>query len=303
MPIFTKFLAAVAAAGALLAGGASTAFATSSSDEWFFYETVQANVVLWGGFNASTGNFMGEGACADAVVGVNSSVVERVPETEKLYVLGLTGVFTVDYATDRCTLVEYLLPADFPSSSVSLRGLSLNNSSTELDVLWYDGENVEYVVTTVNPSNGAIIRSVTLESTNLVATHGGAMTRIGDIFYVSSSDGRLWGFDAVTGEELWVEAGPPGTAFPAALDRSSDGLVQEVTVRTGDGKTVFATFDPVESSWSTLVSIDHPRAGYTYIDVDSDNLANTGIDPTGLALVAGSLLGVGAIVARRRARR
>ena len=303
MTFLTKTLTTVSVASALLAGGASAAVATSNADEWFYYETVQANVITWGGFRAATGSFLGEGLCVDPVVGVNSLIVDRDPVTEKLYVLGATGVFTVDFATDRCTLVEILVPADLPSASVSLRGLTLNDSATELDVLWYDGEHVEYVVTTVNPSDGAIIRSVSLDSVNLVVTHAGAITRIENTIFVSTANGRLRGFDAVTGEELWDVAGPPGTSLPKALDRSSDGLIQLVTVRTSDGQVVFSTFDPADSSWSTVVPTNYPRDGYTYIDVDSDNLANTGIDPTGLVLAAGSLLGAGAIVARRRARR
>jgi hypothetical protein len=303
MTFLTKTLATVAAATVLLAGGASTAVATSNSDEWFYFFTQPSNLVTWGGFSGTTGSFLGEGFCVDPIVSVNSLTIDRDPVSETLYFVGASGVFTVDYVADRCTLSELLPTSDFPATLVSFRGISLNAASTALEVLWYNGDSAEYESSTVNIADGSISRTLALDSTNLIYTDAMAMTRIGDVIYIASSENQLWAFDAVSGDEDWVAGGPSGAGSAIALDRSSDGLIQLVTVRTRDGKIGFSTFDPAASSWSTVVPTNYPRGGYTYIDVDSDNLANTGVDPTGLVLAAGSLLALGAIVARRRARR
>lgn len=307
MTFLTKTLATVAAASVLLAGSANTAVATSNSDEWAYFFTQPSNVVTWGGFSAATGSFLGEGFCVDPIVSVSSLTIDRDPVSETLYFVGDAGVFTVDYAADRCTVTELLPTSDFPATLLSFRGISVNETSTALEVLWYNGDSAEYESSTVNIADGSISRTLALDSTNLIYTDAMAMTRIGDVVYIASSGNQLWAFDAVTGDENWVEDGPSGAGSAIALDRSSDGLIQLVTVRTSDETIVFTTFDPADSSWSTLVPTNYPRAGYTYVEVDvevdSDKLAVTGIDPTGLVLAAGSLLGVGAIVARRRARR
>jgi hypothetical protein len=297
-----KTLAITTLAGALLATSASGAAIGEPFGQWFYLQTVSANVITWGGFHSATGEFLGEGACVDAVVPVDSLSVDRDPVTQELYVLGSTGVFVNNFATNRCELTQILSPADLPASTVSLRGVSLNDVSTRLYVLWYDGDSSTYVVSTVDLSTNTIIDSLDLQSANLIATDAEKLAFLDGVFYISSSDNRLWQFDAANGNQLSVHSGPVGAGTSLGLDRASDGRIHEVVTLDGQATVAFSTFNPSNSTWSPLVTTTYPRIGYTFIEADHA-LAETGFDASGLTLTAVALAGAGAVALRRRARR
>ena len=303
MPNPEKFLTAATLAGLLLATGASGAAVGLPFDHWFYFQTQASNVITWGGFNASTGDFLGEGVCVDPIVPVNDLSVDRDPVTQELYLLGNSGVYRNDFVANRCELDQILATADFPASTVSLRGVSLNDDSTALYVLWFDGDSSAYVVSTVDLSTNMIVESLNLQSDDIIYTDAQLLTYFDGTFYIASSDNRLWEFDMISGNQVAVHAGPIGGETPLGLDRSSDGLLHEVVSLEGQQDVSFTTFNPSSESWSVLVPTTYPRMGYTYIEADPE-LANTGVDSGGIALAAASLLAVGgAIALRRRARR
>lgn len=308
MKTLGKAFGAASAAAVLLTNGFGSAHAMAQSDTWFYFKTVPANFVTWGGFDAESGGFLGEGVCGDdAVVPVAVVQVDRDPVTADLFVLGSEGVFTVDYTNARCEFSEIIVPAEFPidlaDEYVSLRGISLNVARTAVDVLWFDEFGGDYCVSEIDVSTGDIISTVELYSADLIMTDAQAMTRIGDIVYVASSDNHLWAFDVTTGDQMSRTDGPLGATVALGLDRSTDGKIHIATAMEGTENIGFSTFDPTTSSWSDLVDTTYPRTGYTYIE-SVPELASTGVNAAGFALVGAALVATGAIVAlRRRARR
>ncbi|MFM2411697.1 MAG: hypothetical protein RLZZ587_30 [Actinomycetota bacterium] len=298
-----KSLVFTTVAGALLATSASGTAVGEPFDQWFYLQTQSANVITWGGFNASTGEFLGEGVCADAAVSVNSLSVDRDPITQTLYVLGNNGVFVNDYAANRCALNQILSVSDLPASTVSLRGVSLNDAATRLYVLWYDGDSATYVISTVDLSTETIVDSLDLQSANLIATDAEKLALLDGSFYIASSDNRLWEFDAASGNELAVHPGPVGAGRPLGLDRAGDGLIHGVVTLDGQEVAAFTTFNPANSTWSPLVPTSYQRLGYTYVEADPV-LAETGFDSAGFFVGSAALVAVGGLaVFRRRIRR
>ncbi|MFM2411698.1 MAG: hypothetical protein RLZZ587_31 [Actinomycetota bacterium] len=198
--------------------------------------------------------------------------------------------------------------ASLPTVDGEIVGLAIDDATDTLYALYNDPDAGSYFVVTVDQSTGAIGTPLEMPFVLTMVT-GSDFAIVGDKMYVLSgvaqikifnlSDGAYEGFIA------YPEADNP-FFFGKAIDVSAEGVLRIASYNSDSENTEFFSYDLGAGTWSDPLVADGDYDGIAWSADGSEApaaLAETGFDPSGIALAAVAMAGAGALVLRRRARR
>lgn len=235
--------------------------------------------------------------------GFLANAAELDPETSESYFLADGQIFEFNISTeDDLTLLSAV--GGLPTIDAFGEGLAIDDATGILYMLYNDPDAFHYYVVTIDRENGQL--GTPLEMPTALWEAGAYEFAILDgTIYVLTDVGQISMFHLADGSPAGHITYPEIGWFDAyAIDVSEGGVLQVASRNSDTGNDEFFSYNLSNSTWGTPVATEDSYDGLAWYGIGTPAaLAETGFDPSGLALTAVALAGAGAVALRRRARR
>jgi hypothetical protein len=232
-----------------------------------------------------------------------SNGAELDPETSEAYFLAAGQIYSFNIATED-GLGWLSAVGGLPTIDAQGVGLAIDDATGTLYMLYSDADAFHYYLVTIDRETGQL--GTPLEMPTALWDAGAYDVAILDgTIYVLTDVGQISMFNLSDGSPAGHIMYPELDWFDAySIDVSEGGVLQVASRHSNTGNDEFFSYDLSTNLWGTPVATEDNFDGLAWYGIGTPAvLAETGFDPSGLALAAIALAGAGAVALRRRARR